>query len=251
MRTPRGTSALIVLLCAAVAAAAVAGVTGCGDDSGGTEQATTGEPAEGGEGPEEPAAVPASLGTVESGAEDTVDFAHRSDRAAVVRTARKVLRAARGRAASDLRAAGVDPGQIAALQQRARRLERIAADASFADVSLAANAVSGLMPALYGRYEDPVPPDVLKLDYLDREAQLRSEAGDRGSVPSVVDGLSATWTHLRPDVLSAGGAPVAARYDRHVRAMHRLAGTADSGLQREAGTGLELVDDLEAQFRKH
>jgi hypothetical protein len=219
----------------------VLAVAGCGD-SGGNEQTTTrSEPA---------GAVPASLGTLESGAEDIVDLAHARDRAAVIRTARKVLRAARGRAAADLRKAGVAPVQIEAVQDRARLLDGIAARAPFVRVSLAANAISALMPAFYARYEDPVPPDVLKLDYLDREAQLRSQAGDRASVPPVVTSLTATWTKLRPDVIDAGGDSVAARYDRHAQAMRRLARSAGRALEREAATGLELVDELENQFRK-
>ena len=233
---PRVTSALIALLCVAVAA------SGCGD-SGGADHVSTENKA---------AAVPASLGALESGAEDTVDLAHARNRAGVVRTAHEVLRAARGRAAVDLREAAVAPAQIADLQERARLLDGIAARASFARVSLAANAISGLMPGLYARYDDPVPPDVLKLDYLDREAQLRTEAGDRAFVPGVVNGLAGTWAKLRPDVVSGGGDAVAARYDRHVRAMRRLARTtADRALRSEASVGLELVDQLESEFRRH
>ena len=107
------------------------------------------------------------------------------------------------------------------------------------------------MPGFYARYEDPVPPDVLKLDYLDREAQLRSLAGDRTSVRTAVDELSTTWTKLRPEVIDAGGDGVAGRYTRHVASMRRLAGGTDErALQKEAVTGLELVDELENQFRK-
>ena len=251
----RRITALLVAL--VLASFAVSAMSGCGD-SGGDEQATTqSEPAAGGEsseaaeeGREEGGSVPASLGTLESGAEDAVDQAHARDRAAVVRTARKVLQAARGRAGADLREAGVAPVEITALQDRARLLDGIAARASFARVALAANSISGLMPALYARFEDPVPPDVLKLDYLDREAQLRSQAGDRASVPPIVKGLAATWAKLRPDVIDAGGEAVAARYADHVRAMRRLARAAGRPLEREASNGLELVDELESQFRK-
>jgi len=245
------TSVFLIALSVASATAVVAVASGCGD-SGGNGKTTSGN--EAGEQPEPSeeaaGAVPASLGTLESGAEDTVDFAHGRDRAAVVRTARKVLSAARGRAAADLRDAGVAPAQISALQDRARLLDGIAARAPFVRVSLAANAISALMPAFYARYEDPVPPDVLELDYLDREAQLRSQAGDRASLAPVVRSLSATWTKLRPEVVDAGGDAVAARYDRHVEAMRRLSRNAGRALEREAATGLELVDDLEHQFRK-
>jgi hypothetical protein len=168
----------------------------------------------------------------------------------VVATARVLLRAAKGPATADLREAGVPDYRVAELRSRARLLESLAPRADFARVSLAANRISALMPEFYARYRDPVPPDVLKVDYLDREAQLRSLAGDQASVPGVVTELSSTWSGLRGRVIAAGGRRVAARYARHVAAMRRLARGPRGALQREAGTGLELVDELEHQFRK-
>jgi hypothetical protein len=195
--------------------------------------------------------VPASLGRVESGAEDIIDYAHAGGRAKVVVTARRVRRTADGPAARDLRRAGVPEKRISALRDRARLLQSLAPRADLARVSLAANQISALMPELYARYKDPVPPDVLKLDYLDREAQLRSLAGDEPSVPPAVNDLSSTWTRLRPRVIEAGGRAVAARYTRHVVLMRRLArGSDPHALQKEASSGLELVDELEHQFRK-
>lgn len=195
--------------------------------------------------------MPASLEEVESGAEDTIDHAHRGDRARVVATAESLRRAASGRAVADLREAGVTAARIALLQDRARRVDALAPDGDVDQVSLAANQVSALMPELFARFKDPVPPGVLKLDYLDREAQLRSRAGDLAAVGPAVRTLSSTWTSLRPDVIAAGGAGVAARYDRHVASMRRLArDPGGQALQREAVTGLELVDALETAFRR-
>jgi hypothetical protein len=225
-------------------------VTGCG----GSDRATKSghrESTQAEEGSRQAAGdVPASLGRVESGAEDAIDLARAGDRAEVVKTVRAMRRAAEGAAATDLRAAAVPESQIEALRDRARLLAGLAPRAGLVRVSLAANGISALMPELYARYEDPVPPDVLKLDYLDREAQLRSLAGDRASVPKAAQELSTTWTELRPQVLDAKGKRVAARYDRHVRSMRRRArGPNDEALQREAVRGLELVDELEHQFR--
>jgi hypothetical protein len=196
------------------------------------------------------ARIPASLGIVESGAEDTIDFAQAGNRARVVATARALQRAAEGPAAADLHEAGVPEDRIAELRSDAKLLKSIAPRAAFARVSLAANRISALMPEFYARYRDPVPPDVLRLDYLDREAQLRSLAGAQVSVPGVVNELSSTWTGLRPRVIDAGGRRVAARYARHVASMRRLAHGPRDALQREAGAGLALVDELEHQFRK-
>jgi hypothetical protein len=239
-----------LILTLALVAIVLPTTTGCGDSDESKTTATTGTtttPAT----KKAAGRVPASLGEVESGAEDLIDQARSGDRTQVVRTARAVRRATKGEAAADLRKAGVAAARIADLQERARLLETLAPRAKLIRVSLAANAISALMPELYGRYEDPVPPAVLKLDYLDREVQLRSLAGDRASVAPAVATLSATWTALRPKVIDAGGDRVAARYARHVSSMRRLARRRDErALQNEAVTGLELVDELERQFRR-
>jgi hypothetical protein len=195
--------------------------------------------------------VPAVLTTVESGAEDTIDFANARNRAKVVATARKLRRVAEGNAAATLRRAGVPEDVIAALKDRAQAVDALASRAGFLRIALGANQVSALMPELYARYKDRVPPAVLKLDYVDREAQLRSRAGDDAAVAKAVDELSSTWTDLRPRVIEAGGRGAAADFSRHVRAMERLpAGSDRASLQKEARTGLELVDVLEGVFRE-
>jgi hypothetical protein len=236
-------------LASALVIALLVALSGCGG-SNGNGTSSTSETTKHSQEPKRKARVPASLGRVESGAEDTIDFAHAGNRARVVATARALLHAAEGPAAADLREVGVPADRIAELRSSARLLKSLAPRGAFARVSLAANRVSALMPELYARYRDPVPPDVLKLDYLDREAQLRSLAGDQASVPGVVIELSSTWTGLRPRVIDAGGRRVAARYARHVASMRRLARGQGGALQKEAGTGLELVDELEDQFRK-
>ena len=92
-------------------------------------------------------------------------------------------------------------------------------------------------------------PRVLTLDYLDREAELRSVAGQREPARAAVKKLGVTWRLVRPRVVAAGGANTARSYDAHVSAMTRLArGAALTTLEREAARGLELVDELERVF---
>jgi hypothetical protein len=195
--------------------------------------------------------VPSILTQVESGAEDTVDFARSGKRSKVIATAQRLHQLAEGRAAATLRRAGVLENRIGALQDRARRVVQLAQTGDALRISIAANQVSGLMPEFYARYSDRVPPDVLKLDYLDREVQLRSEAGEASAVRAAVDELSATWAKLRQKLLDAGGAKVARDYGRHVSAVNRLA-TSSQGhaLQKEASNGLALVDLIENAFRR-
>jgi hypothetical protein len=253
IRRGRLASALAVALAAGSIVGLAAAASGCGDSNDTGASKTEAKPS----GRTETTArtarkrVPRSLGTVESAAEDAIDFAHAGDRPKVVRATRALRRAADGRAAADLRKAQVPEDRIAALRDRARLLATVAGSADLLRVSLGANQVSALMPEFYARYADPVPPDVLKLDYLDREAQLRSQAGDRAAVRAAVRDLSATWAGLRHEVIDAHGRKVAASYSRHVAAMRRLSrGSHGPALQREAVTGLELVDRLEGVFRK-
>jgi hypothetical protein len=193
--------------------------------------------------------VPASLSALESSAEDLVDVALAHDRSGVVDTAGELrARAEGGDATRALAAAGVPAATLAELRRRAQRTATLAHGGAFIQVALAANAVSELVPGLYARFADPVPPAVGTLDYLDREAELRSLAGQRAAVPPLVQRLSRTWAGVRPRVRAHGGGSVAGAFDHHVAAMTRLAPAGGADLRREAEHGLALVDDVEQVF---
>jgi hypothetical protein len=104
------------------------------------------------------------------------------------------------------------------------------------------------MPGLYGHFAVPVPPSVLALDFLEREAQLRARAAQKARVPALASRVASTWSALRGRVVARGGSQQATAFDKHVAAMKRLAPAAGPALQREAVAGLELVDDLERVF---
>lgn len=196
--------------------------------------------------------VPSALGETESSAEDLVDFARARNRSKVVKGAKELRRLAEVPAARALEKAHVSDAETASLQARARLVNEIAAHASFLRVSLAANQVSGLMPDLYAHFTDPVPPAVLKLDYLDREAQLRSIANDRPGTLRPIAQLSSTWKALRFEVVKANGKRTATRFSRHVAKMSRAARSFDrDAIRTEAVSGLALVDELEGVFRRN
>jgi hypothetical protein len=245
---------ITVSLTIAILALAASGCGDSNDKATTTEKATTAEKGQAAEkgaaAKEATGSVPSSLDAVESGAEDTIDFARQGSRSKVVRAVHE-LRRALGPASTDLRKAGVEPDRIAALNARVRVLQSLAPRGKFDRVSLAANQISALMPEFFGRYDVPVPPDVLELDYLDREAQLRSVVGDADTVQSAVRQLASTWSGLRRRVLDAGGRRIAARFARHVAQMRQLARKPNSRtLLPDAAVGLERVDELERQFRK-
>ena len=102
---------------------------------------------------------------------------------------------------------------------------------------------------LYAHFADPVPVAVRRLDYLDREAQLRSLAGQGKAVPPVVARLAATWAPLRPSVVGHGGGTSR----RPTPPRRRDAAPRDgpgSAFRREAVNGLNIVDELEAVFSR-
>jgi hypothetical protein len=194
--------------------------------------------------------VPARLTALESHAEDLVDVALAHDRVRTVATARALAASAGGATVSTLRAAGAPAAEIAALRARVATASRLSRAGPYVSLALASNEVSGVVAGLYARFSDPVPVAVRRLDYLDREAQLRSLAGQRDAVPALVARLAATWAPLRPSVVAHGGLAVAASYAAHVAAMRRLQSAPGGALRREAENGLNLVDELEGVFTR-
>ena len=192
--------------------------------------------------------VPASLTALESNAEDLVDVALAHDRARVIAMAGTLASSSGNAATKALRSAGATPADVAALRARAAVVARLSHTGPFTSVALAANAVSAVVAGLYAHYSDPVPVPVRRLDYLDREAQLRSLAGQGKAVPAVVARLAATWKPLRQLVIAHGGGTVAGAYGRHVAAMNRLAQTPGGAFRSEAVNGLNIVDELESVF---
>jgi hypothetical protein len=194
-----------------------------------------------------PSTVPASVKRAETAAEDVIGNLEKGLPAKSKAEAQLLKALVHGRAAADLRSSRVPALKIGVLQQRADRVAKLsAAGAPALDVSLAANHVSRMMPALYAHYIDPVPSTVLKLDYLEREIQLQSQAAQSAREQAAVNSLRATWATVRPSLVQAGGAQVAAAYDAHVTALTSAA--KPTALQQEAVKGLGIVDQMEGVF---
>jgi hypothetical protein len=187
---------------------------------------------------------------IESSAEDIVDYALARDRADVVRGASELRSAANSGDTRALRRSGVPAAKIADLGRRATRVSRLARARSFIDVALAANGVSELIPELYARFRNPVPPVILRLDYLDREVELQSFAGQPRRIALAITELEQAWPRARRKVVAAGGSREAAAYSRHVATLGRLAPGAGREVQAEAERGLALVDELERVFSR-
>lgn len=198
-----------------------------------------------------PGPVPKSVRAVESAAEDIIDLALKGQRGKVVAAA-KVLRAgARGVAARDLRTAGVSAAQIVEFQHRANTVARLAPRGDLLRVALASNRAFSMVPGFFTHFTEPVPATVIRLDYLDFEAKLRSLAGDTQGLRRTIRILTTTWQGLRADVAAHGGATAVARYDAHIAALRALGGNAaPPATQAEAEHGLNLVDAIEAVYTR-
>ena len=192
--------------------------------------------------------IPAGLTALESNAEDLVDDALGHDRTRVVATSNALSASAGATTGKTLLAAGVPARQIALVRARVARVARDAHAAPYVVVALDANAVSTAVTELYLHFADRVPIAVRRLDTIDRDAQLRSLAGQRAAVPLVVVRLEKTWAPLRQHVIDHGGQTVAAAYARHVAAMKHLAAAGGSPFRNEAVNGLNIVDELEGVF---
>jgi hypothetical protein len=224
-----------VTIVAAALATAASGA-GCGEDK--AQRTTTQSSARG--------PIPAPLRTVESASEDAIDLALAGKRRQVVEKARTLKAAADGPAADVLRKAGVNEATIADFRARADRVARLAPRADLLRVALASNHAFGAVPGFFALYENRVPADVTRLDYLDFEAKLRATAGDHAQLRAAIAQLAQTWRKLRPAFVTAGGYRVAPKFDEHVTRIQRLAaGTDRAATVREAQHGLDLVDQLE------
>lgn len=229
------------IVAAAALAASTAGgiaVAGCG---GGSSGATSAMPAQ--------STIPNSLRTVEGGAEDTVDFALAGDRAKATAAANSLNKAAQGQAATDLAAAGVPAQQIRELQERAAGVAGLAPGGNPVDVALAANRTFELVPGFLARFSDPVPAEVIQLDYLDFEVKVQSIAGNREAAAKAAAALKRLWSKMSPRVVASGGESAARGYSAHVKALDPLlAKGTDEQIAAEAQNGLDLVDQIEAVY---
>ena len=196
--------------------------------------------------------VPRSLSRAESAAEDTIDLILAGKRNQAVRTAGTLDKLAHGDLEKDLEGTA-SKEELGEFQARAAEVAKIAPEGEPIAVALAANRAFELVARFFGRYQTDVPGSVMFLDYLDFEAKLRALAHELDPLRATVDQLSKTWREVSK-TLPPGEKATEARtqFDGHVSAMAALvaAGTDFDGLAKEAQHGLDLVDELEAVYKK-
>lgn len=112
----------------------------------------------------------------------------------------------------------------------------------------AANRVTFVGAHLTEAYHPKMPADVVRLDYYGRELEIWAARNDLGKLASTRADLQRTWDAVKPDVISHGGAPAAARTDSLVARLASAKTAKDYA--RLATPFLDVVDELEKPFEK-
>jgi len=196
-------------------------------------------------------AIPAALSAIEGAAEDGYDKGLAGDFAAAKAAAATVgdqWAAYRPQAIRDGAQAawltGMD-GAVAGFRTAA------AAGTDKVTVARAANAISAWMDKFFGLYSNPVPVEVIRLDYLGREVVLDAMSADFVAAARQDSEIEATWTQVRPKVVAAGGTQQAKDTDAALVELATAIQAKDGPATiAKANAVLDLVDSLEGVFAK-
>ena len=136
--------------------------------------------------------------------------------------------------------ADLDSTFAGALRSRATSVTGLAARSrSPLAIAQAANGVIRLIADHPDVFEDSAAPELLSLDYLEREAQLRSLAGQHLAVTAVVERAVAVWPRLRRRLIAAGANELAQQFDAHLEELSRHQSAA--GIRDATRRGRQLI----------
>jgi len=110
------------------------------------------------------------------------------------------------------------------------------------------NQITVLIADLTVPMHPKTPAAVTRLDYLGRELEIWSAAGDMAKLKTAAADLQATWSAVRPDVESKGGKAESRKFSELVAKMGKA--TTASDYAKVAGPILDEVDNLERVFGK-
>jgi hypothetical protein len=194
--------------------------------------------------------VPQAVLDFESLAEDSYDTALGGNLAAVRKAAAALdahWKKLRGTVVRD----GLKGASVRALDKSVAQFSSLSqAGASSIDLARAVNAVSDTMDDVFALYHPKVPPEILSLDFLGRELVLDCKSTDARAAAIDLKTEEKEWAGLRPNVVKAGGTKQAGDMDAALKAARGALSRSDwGGLQKQAETGLEIVDSMEKDLR--
>lgn len=187
-------------------------------------------------------AVPPSLEHLESAAEDIGDAVAAGNWPKATRLV--------GAAERDLDALaeGTRAGDVAQARSHLDETRKAVESRRPIEAQFAANAVSGDVVDLFGKYQPIVPVEVMRLDVLLRRVQLEGLARTPARAASPLKEARRLWTKLEGHP-PLQGTPAARRFDRELMAVEAASAAENpSSLEQTAGVALEGVDRLEQVF---
>jgi hypothetical protein len=114
--------------------------------------------------------------------------------------------------------------------------------------ALAANQVTDLMIDLRINYQEAVPVQVNRLDYLGREIVFLAESANAADLINWrIKQLDHNWQEIRPDIINQGGADAAANMDDALKGL--TSKLPSKNLVEIGNVILDLVDELEALYQ--
>lgn len=146
--------------------------------------------------------------------------------------------------AGDLGGASVGDAHVRALHARVSSVADLAARGAWEATAQVANQVLRVVGEVYASCGDPIGARLIKLEYLEREIDLRCQAGQFRAVDAAVEELRATWDALRQRTGASGGDTVAIEYDLHIGVLERS--HTPAAVSTQVPTGLRLVAAMNA-----
>lgn len=114
--------------------------------------------------------------------------------------------------------------------------------------ALIANQITDIMIDLQMKYQEPLPPEISRLDYLGREIILLAESKNNyGLLDKRISQIREIWQRLRGDIIKRNGLEIALRLDKTLESLNAQ---EPANLLIEKGNNiLDMVDELEALYK--
>jgi hypothetical protein len=192
--------------------------------------------------------VPNDLMTVEAQAEDIIDFVPGGNWSKVnadISTIDKAWSAYQPQAAKD----GATQAMQDGFSQALSRLKSASTSQDALGTLQAANDLGATVVDMFALYQSAVPPEIGRLDVLERQIILDVEKQDSDAANATLAKINTVWESVKPSVLSHDGKDEAAQFDQSLATQAEALGAQDSAaLTDEARNGLEIVDALEQVY---
>jgi hypothetical protein len=195
-----------------------------------------------------PRAIPGSLQDIEAQAETIFDALSGENWAEAKKAVAAIGAAWQTYQAQAARDGAPQPFQDA-LSAAFDRLQKAASANSASGALQAANDLSAATIDLYSVYQPAVPPDLGRLDMLERQIVLDVAASDLAAAANTLAIVDAIWARLKPLMLLHNGSELAAQFDASLAAQRTAwEGKKGSAVTEQAQKALELVDALEKLY---